>query len=660
MGTTSQTEASRIHCRVYPVTMESPIDNLPPEVMRRVLVWLGCTSCTTIVLLQLVARGWRHAADNEMWRALLLELCGRDIVDLIATLNQIRTTKTYHRDLCLNLAFFGNEAIVVDLGRGYAKFGRAGIESLLNPTPEVLQICQPNAETDLYDLLDDVAQRVNSAILASTLVVTVPFGLAGADHYTIRRQLQNLPQLAHCKAVYFVDAALSVLLAHGFVTGCVCSIGFGQTFVVPVIDGKVIEEGVLTSRMGGMALTQRMQGLVIDEVEEEIDLNHLQMALDLPLVTYCRNLKEQYCHVLPRPMQDNSHCDCNHVIPVGYHGHTVMQLKLRHACHACPEMLFEGSAGLGPMICQSIASAAEAMPDRPDAQSVLLKSIVMNGGSAQMPGLAERVAYEVERLLPEEEAEAVVSPRSPRLSPRTAVPRPARVKVCGGEWGDHAPWRGAARLALATPSIHSPTSLPQSLVIHQCGADGCNETESSTGSLKLCTRCKNIRYCCAEHQKEHWREHKAECSDPAEVAARLAAQAEQEMAAEKQQLLEEQQALEKASELLEALEKQQAEQEELQRVQQLIEEQHAELEAELQAAEEEDGASDAAEAADEAAMDAALEAAEAEAEALDGALDAALDADSSNSTEVVPASSHGGLGGLNWRTWDSNGFGLHL
>ena len=59
-----------------------------------------------------------------------------------ATLNQIRTTKTYHRDLCLNLAFFGNEAIVVDLGRGYAKFGRAGIESLLNPTPEVLQICQ--------------------------------------------------------------------------------------------------------------------------------------------------------------------------------------------------------------------------------------------------------------------------------------------------------------------------------------------------------------------------------------------------------------------------------------------------------------------------------------------------------------------------------------
>ena len=60
--------------------------------------------------------------------------------------------------------------------------------------------------------------------------------------------------------------------------GCVCSIGFGQTFVVPVIDGKVIEEGVLTSRMGGMALTQRMQGLVIDEVEEEIDLNHLQVC----------------------------------------------------------------------------------------------------------------------------------------------------------------------------------------------------------------------------------------------------------------------------------------------------------------------------------------------------------------------------------------------
>ena len=101
-------------------------------------------------------------------------------------------------------------------------------------------------------------------------------------------------------------------------------------------------------------------------------------------------------------------------------------------------------------------------------------------------------------------------------------------------------------------------------------------------------------------QKAHWREHKSECSEPAEVAARLLAQAEQERTAD--------------THLLEALEKEQAaemlglQQEELQQVHQLLkeqqaekqqqlEEQQAELEAEVQAAEGEDGALDTGEAA---------------------------------------------------------------
>merc|ERR1711908_162188 len=105
------------------------------------------------------------------------------------------------------------------------------------------------------------------------------------------------------------------------------------------------------------------------------------------------------------------------------------------------------------------------------------------------------------------------------------------VNVLGGAWGDTAAWRGAAQLALATPAIHSSSSVPQSLVGHQCGAQGCLASEGPNGTALLrCGRCKEVWYCCAEHQKSHWKIHKHECIDPLVVAARLAE--EQQLAQE--------------------------------------------------------------------------------------------------------------------------------
>eukprot|EP00658_Telonema_sp_P-2_P070132 TRINITY_DN59739_c0_g1_i4.p1 TRINITY_DN59739_c0_g1~~TRINITY_DN59739_c0_g1_i4.p1 ORF type:complete len:316 (-),score=79.57 TRINITY_DN59739_c0_g1_i4:1056-2003(-) len=296
--------------------MQSPtvltVNDLPPEVMRRIMVWLGCTSCETIMCLQLVCRNWLHAADGEMWRELLLALCGRDIVEMIAKLNSIRTsTKTYHKDVCLNLAYFGDEAIVVDIGRGYTKYGKAGLESIFDPEPRILQICQPNADCDLQDMLYAVEDNLECDLSKTTVVLTVPLSLSGADHCTIISALTNsVPQLKHCRAAYFVESAPCVLLAHGLITGVVCSIGFGQTFVIPVVEGQVMTEGIVTSHLGGMALTQHMQQLVFWEMEQqpgEHDWDLIQDALDMPFVTYCRNLKEQHCYVLPHPPRLATH-----------------------------------------------------------------------------------------------------------------------------------------------------------------------------------------------------------------------------------------------------------------------------------------------------------------------------------------------------------------
>ena len=98
------------------------------------MVYIGNTTCATMLSLQLVCKSWLEAADGEMWRTLLQSLCGNEIVELAGAtetlgsslfemwvtgkLNSVRTTSTgrqtaaqnvAHKDMCLNLAFFGNE-----------------------------------------------------------------------------------------------------------------------------------------------------------------------------------------------------------------------------------------------------------------------------------------------------------------------------------------------------------------------------------------------------------------------------------------------------------------------------------------------------------------------------------------------------------------------
>mmetsp|Transcript_17947 Transcript_17947/g.45489 ORF Transcript_17947/g.45489 Transcript_17947/m.45489 type:complete len:138 (+) Transcript_17947:720-1133(+) len=43
-------------------------------------------------------------------------------------------------------------------------------------------------------------------------------------------------------------------------------------------------------------------------------------------------------------------------------------------------------------------------------------------------------------------------------------------------------------------------------------AKHCAMCMAALASPKLCSRCKKAAYCSAEHQKQHWKEHKKSCS----------------------------------------------------------------------------------------------------------------------------------------------------
>ncbi|KAJ6514756.1 hypothetical protein DFH09DRAFT_1196223 [Mycena vulgaris] len=48
-----------------------------------------------------------------------------------------------------------------------------------------------------------------------------------------------------------------------------------------------------------------------------------------------------------------------------------------------------------------------------------------------------------------------------------------------------------------------------------CAAKSSNCTVSDKRLLRECAKCHTVRYCCPEHQRQHWKEHKPTCFAPA-------------------------------------------------------------------------------------------------------------------------------------------------
>ena len=44
---------------------------------------------------------------------------------------------------------------------------------------------------------------------------------------------------------------------------------------------------------------------------------------------------------------------------------------------------------------------------------------------------------------------------------------------------------------------------------HTCAQ--CGVAEAVRGDFKACARCRSVHYCCKEHQRAHWKTHKATC-----------------------------------------------------------------------------------------------------------------------------------------------------
>ena len=113
------------------------------------------------------------------------------------------------------------------------------------------------------------------------------------------------------------------------------------------------------------------------------------------------------------------------------------------------------------------------------------------------------------------DAAAVLYPlsKSARRKIRYRYGRKARRKEmcnwieCDACFTDDAPGAGGGGAALASVSASSSASSEGS-------TEGSEEGDARAGTGMVCSRCRLVKYCSAEHQRLDWEEHKRVCAKP--------------------------------------------------------------------------------------------------------------------------------------------------
>jgi len=363
--------------------------------------------------------------------------------------------------------------ICIDTGRGYAKYGLANAAG-----PEQIQICQPRAEATQDSLFPLAFRRLELRrcdLPDMAMIVAEPFRLAAAveeaerqawRYHMERRVLQGF----QLKRICIVDSASLCLFANKLTSGVVVNIGFGAIFVVPVLGGRIVRRAVRTQRLGGASLTQLFAELLS---HAGIDTAWHESMGGEPLaeITVARNIKERGCEVWPTPLRERfgrspfalAHTFSRTDAPPKQVQLGEASFDLGWERFLPAEMLFEpqemvpgARGGIHDMVMRcvdatvaaevgsgSVASDDEQRKLRHD----LLGRVVLSGGSAAMPGLAERLKFELTRLLEAEPG---------------AVPS---VRVYPAQRGDHTTWLGASVLAGTSTfaehwCVHAPTAPP--------------------------------------------------------------------------------------------------------------------------------------------------------------------------------------------------------
>ncbi|KAK1435568.1 hypothetical protein QVD17_01334 [Tagetes erecta] len=285
-------------------------------------------------------------------------------------------------------------AIIIDGGSGYCKFGWSKFDSPSGRSATFLEF--GNIETPMYSRLRHFYATIYNRmqVKSSTQAVVVSIPLCQYDDTEAakasRRQLKEAIHSAlfgmNVPAVCAVSQATLALFAAKRTSGIVVNIGFHQTSVVPILNGKIMRKvGVEAMGVGALKLT----GYLREQMQ--------QRNLHFDSLYTVRSLKENLCYVA----LDYEAELCKDT-EASYEVAAAGWFTLARERFQTGEILFQpriaGTRAMGlhqaVALCIDHCHVAELTPD-----DSWFKTIVLAGGTACLPGVAERLEKELHSVL---------------------------------------------------------------------------------------------------------------------------------------------------------------------------------------------------------------------------------------------------------------------
>ncbi|KAL3811059.1 hypothetical protein ACHAXA_004570 [Cyclostephanos tholiformis] len=216
-------------------------------------------------------------------------------------------------------------------------------------------------------------------------------------------------------ALFLAPPAVLGLYASGRTTGVVLDVGEGVTHCIPVYEGYALPHSIVRSDLAGIDVTDRLRLL----------LRRGGMAFSTTAESdFCSVMKEEVCYVtnVPSGHEGDFFIDerttgagddpskAKYQLPDG------QVIDLSYERHRSSEVLFQPSLiGSEERPIHDVLLTSILQSDM-DLRPTLFSNIILSGGSTLLPGLGDRLLYEVRLRAPERTKIRISAPPERRES----------------------------------------------------------------------------------------------------------------------------------------------------------------------------------------------------------------------------------------------------
>ncbi|KAM7252388.1 hypothetical protein ACFE04_024271 [Oxalis oulophora] len=398
------------------------LDSLPLDIITKILRLMGPTELTNLSKVCKMMKS--IAEDNRFWIHFFNEdsdliFFAEFTLPSIGYPNTTIQTSSMHPDEAAKLPLMRiywqrmhvPGSIIIDGGSGYCKFGWSKHDIPSGRTPTFMEF--GNIESPMYERLQHffgtIFNRMQVKPSTQPVVVSIPlchydefdsccvlqyeFFLhldtesAKASRRLLKQSIYTVLFDMHVPAVCAVNQATLALYAAKRTSGIVVNIGFQVTSIVPILNGKVMRKvGVEVIGIGALKLTGYLRQLM------------QQNNINFGSVYTVRTLKENLCYVaadyeaeLSKDTQASMEIPGEGVITLSKERFQTGEILFQPRLAEVRTMALDRAV----FLCIDHCRDADLTGD-----DTWFKTIVLTGGSACLPGLAERLEKELNTLCP--------------------------------------------------------------------------------------------------------------------------------------------------------------------------------------------------------------------------------------------------------------------